>query len=86
MAFIPIAAAFLAQNAGTIAAVGSAGAGIYGATQAAKKPPTPKTPGATPAPVTGETDLPAKVKKYRPATQMFKDEDLRLGGAGKLGL
>jgi hypothetical protein len=63
----------------------SAAAGIYGATQAGKRP-NPKTPGATPAPVTGETDLPAKVKKYRPATQMFKDEDLRLGGAGKLGL
>ena len=62
----------------------SIGGGVYVASQ--NKSPRPKTPGPPPAPVTGETDAAKKVKKYRPAAQLFKDEDLRLGSAGKLGL
>jgi hypothetical protein len=51
-----------------------------------KKAPTPKTPGVAPIPVTPGEELTKSRKKYRPAAQVFKDEDLRLGAAGKLGL
>ena len=65
------------------AAIG-AGASVYSASQ--NKVPNPKTPGAPPAPVTGETDVGKKRKAYKAPAQLFKDEDLRLGAAGKLGL
>ena len=56
----------------------------YQASQASKTP-SPKTPGAPPAPVEGGASEGKKVRKYRPAAQMFRDEDLRLGVAGRLG-
>ena len=66
------------------AGIGAA-ATIYGATQARKKPGAP-SPGAPPVPVDGGPDAAKKRKAYRPAAQLFRDEDLRLGVAGKLGL
>lgn len=48
--------------------------------------PKPPTPGAPPTPQTGGEETGKKRKAYRPAAQLFKDEDLRLGTAGKLGL
>ena len=59
------------------------GAGIYGMT---RKSPTPPATGAPPTLQTGGPDAAKKRKAYRPAAQLFKDEDLRLGTAGKLGL
>lgn len=62
--------------------------GGYSAYKAATaKAPSPQTPGAPPAAVEGGYDpgVGKKTRKYRPAAQMFRDEDLRLGVAGKLG-
>jgi hypothetical protein len=70
----------IALIAGTV----GAGASVYAASQ--NKPPSVKTPGAPPAPVEGGVETGKKIRKYRPAAQLFRDEDLRLGGAGKLGL
>ena len=63
---------------------GSLGLGIYGATQKSKK----SAPvGVPPAPVAGTEDKTGKKRRaYRPAAQLFKDDDLRLGSAGKLGM
>jgi len=78
MGFDPISWAMIAS-----AAVG-AGTAIYGAT---RKSPGAPAPGAPPAPVEGGPETLAKKRKaYRPASQLFRDEDLRLGAAGKLGL
>ena len=38
------------------------------------------------APVDGVENTAKKIRKYRPAAQVFQDEDLRLGMGGKLGL
>ena len=60
-----------------------AAATIYSAT---RKSPTPRI---SPAPVPqegGPESMAKKRRAYRPAAQLFRDEDLRLGPAGKLGL
>jgi hypothetical protein len=69
----------------SIAGIIAAGASTYASTRKKPSPDVP-TPGAPAAPVTGETDAGKKVRKYKPPTQLFKDEDLRLGSAGKLGM
>lgn len=61
-------------------------AGGVAAAASMPKPPQPKTPGAPPAPKEGGPDTGKKVKKYKAPAQVFKDEDLRLGQAGRLGL
>jgi hypothetical protein len=68
----------------SIALMAGAGAGLYSMSQ--KKAPKSPTPGAPPIPVTPGEEITKARKKYRPAAQVFKDEDLRLGSAGKLGL
>lgn len=60
-----------------------AGVGIYGAVN---KPKIPKM-GPPPVPVEGGTEAETKkVRKYRSAAQLFRDEDLRLGAGGQLGM
>jgi hypothetical protein len=44
------------------------------------------TPGVPASPVSGDDKTGKKRKMYRPAAQLFKDDDLRLGSAGKLGM
>jgi hypothetical protein len=46
----------------------------------------PPTPGVPASPVSGDDKTGKKRKMYRPAAQLFKDDDLRLGSAGKLGM
>lgn len=71
-----------AVTAGLLA--GSLGLGIYSAT---KKPKAAAPTGLPPAPIDGTLDASGKKRKaYRPAAQVFQDEDLRLGAAGKLGM
>lgn len=71
------------ETIAAIAAVAGAGTGIYSAT---KRPNVPKS-SPPPVPVEGGDEPEArKVKKYRSAAQMFRDEDLRLGAGGKLGM
>lgn len=74
----------MAELVAAIAAVAGAGAAIYGATQ--NKPPKPKVAGAPPTAVDTTQDAQKKRRQYRSATQMFPDQDLRLGSAGRLGL
>ncbi len=50
-----------------------------------KTPPMPK-PGPPPTLQEGEPLAKKKPRKYRPAAQVFRDEDLRLGPAAKLGM
>ncbi len=70
------------------AAIASAAAGVGSAayTMTRPSPKAPPKPGAPPTPVEGGPETGKKRKAYRPAAQLFKDEDLRLGAAGKLGL
>lgn len=56
------------------------GSALFGET------PTPPTPGPPPVPVEGGPEQRKKQRKYREPAQVFKDEDLRLGAAGKLGM
>ena len=65
---------------------GLSAGGAVAAASMAPKPQKPKTPGAPPAPKTGGPETGKKGKKYKPAAQLFKEEDLRLGGSGRLGL
>ena len=44
------------------------------------------TPGVPASPVSGDDKTGKKRKMYRSAAQLFKDDDLRLGSAGKLGM
>jgi len=60
-----------------------AAAGVYGATQSKASKPKPVAPVA--APVGGEEITSKKRKQYRPAAQLFSNEDLRLGISGRLG-
>lgn len=63
---------------------GGLGLGLY---EAAQKPKKPAPVGVPPAPVDGTADATGKKRRaYRPAAQLFKDDDLRLGSAGKLGM
>ena len=62
----------------------SAGASVY-ATENAPKPPKPEK-SAPAAPSDGGPGAGKKVKKYKDPAQVFKDEDLRLGQAGRLGM
>ena len=64
------------------------GLGAYGAASANKDRPRREPMSQLPAtPVEGgfQADAGSKARKYRPAAQLFKDEDLRLGVAGRLG-
>ena len=70
----------------TVAYALMAAGSIYAATNQ-PKPPKPKTPGAPPTAAEGLDETAKKRRrKMPPAAQMFKDEDLRLGTSGKLGL
>ncbi|MFH0981886.1 MAG: hypothetical protein V2A79_10135 [Planctomycetota bacterium] len=70
-----------------IAAIIMAAASSYGAYAASQnKPPKPKTAGAPPTAVDATAGAQKKRRQYRSATQMFGDEELRLGSAGRLGL
>jgi hypothetical protein len=62
-----------------------AGAGV-GISQALKKPPKPKPVSPPPTPDNAVGVEGKKIKKYRPAAQLFRDEELRLGVGGKLGM
>jgi len=64
---------------------GGVGAGAT-LSSVAKKAPTAKTPGAPPAPVDAGEGAGKKRRVYRPAAQLFGDQDLRLGIGGKLGI
>jgi hypothetical protein len=57
-----------------------------GVAQAMKKPPKPKPVSPSPTPDSGIGVEGKKVRKYRPAAQLFRDEELRLGVGGKLGI
>jgi len=50
------------------------------------KAPKPKPIEAPPTPIEAGEETAKKRRQYRPAAQVFKDEDLRLGMSGKLGL
>jgi hypothetical protein len=63
-----------------------AGASVGAAAAAPKPPKPPDKPGPPPAPAEEGPEAGKKVKKYKSPAQLFKDEDLRLGGAGKLGM
>lgn len=71
---------------GPLLYIAMAGASAYAASEQRKSAPKPKTPGAPAAPVDSAEETAKKRKAYRPAAQMFQNEDLRLGAAGKLGL
>jgi hypothetical protein len=60
------------------------GALAYGASQ--KKTPEPSVIAPPAVQPGGGVDVGKKVRKYRPAAQLFKNDDLRLGMAGKLGM
>lgn len=69
----------------SLALIGSLVAGgVTAYTASQNKPPKPKViaPAAIAA---GGEDVAKKVRKYKPA-QLFKDEELRLGMTGKLGM
>lgn len=64
----------------------AAGLGALGYSAMSKKTPNPKPTGAPPTPIEAGEETAKKRKQYRPAAQVFRDEDLRLGMSGKLGL
>ena len=64
-------------------ALGSLGVGVYQATQS-KKPDSPKAPSPVVAPVDDTADR-KPAQKYRPAAQVFGDDEFKLGLGGKLG-
>jgi hypothetical protein len=49
-------------------------------------PPKPPKPSPAPIMTEGGPETRKKRRKYPAAAQVFKDEDLRLGAAGKLGM
>jgi len=76
MGLDPVSWALIAGGLGAGATVASMG----------KKAPTVKTPGAPPVPVDAGEGASKKRRVYRPAAQLFEDQDLRLGIGGKLGM
>lgn len=60
------------------------GLGLAAYSMTRKPPPVPK-PGPPPTMQEGEPTTKHKPRKYRPAAQVFSDEDMRLGPVGQLG-
>jgi len=68
--------------AGAVAGGGALAYGLMNKKKDRKAPPAPVAPTRVES---QENTGRSRDKKYRPAAQVFKDEDFRLGMAGKLG-